>query len=186
MAQTVTSSASSYCTVAEFLKRVDLRTVGDWASDDGVRVLAGALTTDAKVLAALADASGELEAAALIGGKYTVEDLAALAATDCVGRAKLYRLISDLALCFLYDRRPQMFADARPPNCWERATGWLNELAQGTRIFPFQQASDAGRLENSKVTDSELAERNGVLLQASPFFGVRSDRGRRPSEPIGS
>ena len=102
--------------------------------------------------------------------------LLALSTTTCNAQAKLFRVVSDIALCFLYERRPQVQANAKPPDSWERAEKWLEDLAQGKRIFGFAQTADAGRIDNSAVTLADLQKRNGVVLQASRLFGVRSDR----------
>lgn len=172
----ISSNTSSFLPVAEFLSRVDQRTVGDWASDTGVRIAPGSLPTDPNVAAAIGDACGEVESAALAGGRYAAADLATLAATNCVSRNRLYRIVSDIALVFLYERRPNVFAEAKPPQCWERASVWLEQLAQGTRIFSFQETEDAGRAANSDETLQDLITRNGVVTQAHRIFGVRSDR----------
>lgn len=60
MAQTPLSSSGSLLPVSEFLKRCDQRTVADLCADDGERVDTSTLSSNANLLAALLDASGEV------------------------------------------------------------------------------------------------------------------------------
>lgn len=184
MPQTVASNAASLCPVGEFLKRVDARTVGQLASDTTTVVAPGSLATNDNVLAALYDASGIVESAALRGGKYTAADLAALRDEEnsnvpVMGANLLYRIVSDVAWVFLWERRPNKSANQDPPPSYERSLAWLDELANGTKIFPMQEAMDAGRTETQVETRADVEDRNGMVYQASRYFGVRGSRGGR-------
>ena len=79
MPMTPASSPNAYCPVTEFLKRVDLRTVAQKASDTGVDIPQSLLPVNANVLAALLTASGMFESAVLCGKRYQLADLQALA-----------------------------------------------------------------------------------------------------------
>lgn len=171
MAKTVTTNATSYLSVAEFLKRVDWRVVADLASDDGTRLAEAALTTNVNVLAVLLDASGDVESAAMMGGKYSAEDLAALTG---VAQAKLYRIISDLAICYLYERRPSQ--DAKTPASMDRTQAWLEKLVEGTRIFGFQETVDASVLDHDTETVDHVETRNLPTYIARRMFGTRANR----------
>lgn len=169
--KTVLTSSTSYCSVAEFLKRVDVRTVGDLASDDTTRVEASALTTNEKVLTALEDASGEVESAALLGERYTPDDLNALTG---MAQAKLQRLVADIAMALMIERRPSL--KVPPPPGIERTQEWLNMMAQGERIFGFQEVAEAGHLDHEVLTKDEVEDRAGLVYQARAYFGTRVDR----------
>ena len=68
----------AYASVADLKKRFDVRTLGDLASDDGTQVASANLPADENVLAALDDASGEIDSAVLVARRYTTSDLTAL------------------------------------------------------------------------------------------------------------
>lgn len=179
MVQTPASSSTTYCPVARFLERIDQRTVAQIASDGGEPVPIGSLSTNANVLAALKDASGLVESAAFRGEKYATADLAALAATDTVGRGLLYRIVADLAVAFLWERRPNKSDGAQPPASLQRSLQWLDDLAQGVRIFPMLEAMEAGRTETRVETREDVEDRDGMTFQAARFFGTRANRGGR-------
>lgn len=182
MAQTPESSASSYLTAAEFLKRADARTVGDLCSDDGTRVAAASLPANANLAAALVDASAELESACMTGRKYSPADLAALVASSTVGRGKLYRLLTALTKVFLIERRVGVNV---PDEFYEgitRAQESLKALAAGVTIFSFTEASEAGIIDNAPALPDDVTERFGTVVQAERYFGTRGDRSVNPRQ----
>ena len=78
MAKTVITSATSFISASEALKRLDWRTLADLCADTGTRISSAAdLQTDVNFLALLADASGMIEQACYAGGRYVREDIAA-------------------------------------------------------------------------------------------------------------
>jgi hypothetical protein len=173
MAQTLTSSTTTLCPVSEFLKRVDRAAVALLASDmPGFP--ADNLETDGNVLAALLTATGMLESAVMMGGKYSAEDLALLKATTCGAQGLMFGIISDLAWVVLFKRRPNM--NAQPPASLKQSMEWLDMLAGGKRIFAFQQATDATIMERVDSEASDIEARNGVVFQAEAYFGRRADR----------
>lgn len=174
MAQTLSSSTTLFCTVAEFLKRVDKTAVAKLASDTGTPVPEGNLGTDANVLAALRDASGEVESAAMQGGRYLAADFTTILATDCNARGKLYRVVSDIAWALLWERRPNK--EMKPPPSLERSMLWLDMLSKGTKIFPFTETENAGVMERVEASVDDVDDRNGAVYQARSYYGVRSDR----------
>lgn len=170
MAQTPLSSATTLCSVAEFLKRCDRRTVCDLVSDAETPVDAASLATDANLAAALLDATGDVEAAAMKGGRYSPADLAALTGA-ALGR--LLRLVSRLAMVYLYERRP----DKGPlPEVYKVVQEQLELLRQGEMIFGTQESFDASREDDTVETSQDVEARNGTTYQASRFFGRRSNR----------
>ena len=81
MSLTPATSATSYCPAAEFLKRVDQRTIQQLCGDAGVDVPLNLLQSNANLLAALLTASGMVESAIFAGKRYQVADLQALSGT---------------------------------------------------------------------------------------------------------
>lgn len=179
MTKTVSSATASYLTPAEFLKRTDARTVGQLCSDtEGVVVTPTQLLTDPNLQAALDDAAGDLEAAAIMGQKYQIADLTLLAGTACVSRAKLFRVLRDMTIGYLLERRPD-FSVSLPQGVeksMERSASWIEQLAQGVRIFGFIESSQAGMIDQNILTAAEVTQRNGLVVQAERYFGIRADR----------
>lgn len=182
---TPASATSSYCTNAQFVQFYDVRTIGDWISDDGTRVTPAILTdittAPGTLLAALLQkASGMIEAACLIGGRYSASDLANLtsAADRTLGLTSntellLQGLVADLAVWIMWSRRPNR--DAQMPLQSQLALGTLEELRNGTRIFGTQEAINAGLPEDPVETPPDVIHRNGATYQMNRYFGVRGN-----------
>lgn len=165
---------------------MDVSTVGDLCADrpsgtaPAVRVSPTALLTDANLQAALDDAAGDVETAVLVGMKYTVDDLGALIGTPCVGRAKLYRLISAIAKVYLVERRPGTKIPEEFLADMDRAQATLSALAKGAEIFPFRETAEAGAIDIEPATPDDVTLRFGPVVQAERYFGTRSDRATGP------
>ena len=170
MAKTVTTTATSYCTAAEFLKRNDKRTVARLVADADDAVTQGALPTDPNLTACLLDASGMVESAILAGKRYEVEDLAALTGAAL---AFLQRLVSDLAMGLLVQRRPTLNIPLSAG--YQEAQRQLELLRWGERIFGFDETADAGVMQHDIITPDEVRSRNDRVYQARRYFGRRSD-----------
>lgn len=172
MAKTVDSYTATYCPAAEFIKRFDIRTIKQLASDTDSPVADA--TTDANVAACLRDASGDLEAAALVGARYTKDDLAELLSTDTNARALLYRIVAGRAFQYLRERRPILNVPESPAE--ERAERFLEALADGKRIFGFTETMDAGVLDHELETVAAVENRKLATWTASRLFGTRNNQ----------
>lgn len=182
---TPVSATVSYCTNAKFVQFYDIRTIGDWISDDGKRVTPAILlditTTPGKLLASLLQkASGMVESACLIGNRYSATDLAnlttaadRLASLSSNSDILLQGLVADLAVWIMWSRRPNR--DAQMPLQSQLALGTLEELRQGTRIFGLQEAMDAGLPEDPVETPPDVVNRNMATYQMNRYFGVRGN-----------
>ncbi len=174
---TPVSALTPYCSVAEFLTRYDWRPVMQLMSDDDSQdplrnTLTDSTTTEgARLLAILQDASGELETAALLGGRYTVADLQALTGNQV---AYIRRITADLAIGRCFQRRPDLFG--QPPNQTQVAQQVLNALASGDRIFGLQETIDASHLEMTTNTEANVLTRNSMVVAAQEYFGRRGNR----------
>ncbi len=171
MAKTLISGTALLCPVSEFIARVDYTAVSMLASDDESPV---SPATSPRVLAALRDASGDVEAAALLGERYDADDLALILATDTNARGKIYRIVSDLAWVYLWEGRPNK--DSAEPPSLRRTLFYLDQLAAGTRIFGFHETVEAGRMESFVETAKDVEDRRGVVFAADRLFGVRANR----------
>lgn len=170
MAITPLSNADSYCPVGEALKRADQRLLCELCSDQGSAVAASSLLTNANLAAALLDASGDLEAALLVGGRYTPADLAALTGAAL---GKLYRLITRLAVCYLYERRPDL---GDVPEVYQKAEEHLEVLRTGKWIFGTVEHANAGRPSHEVERARQVEAREGLAVQAEAYFGRRTNR----------
>jgi hypothetical protein len=144
--------------------------------DDTTEDVRSALTDSSSVEGSrlaelLKDASGEVETAAFVGGRYAPADLAALTGNQS---AYLKRLVADIAVGLCYQRRPDLFAG--PPAAAQKAANLLNALASGERIFGLQENIDASHMEMTTDTPEQVETRNGMVVIAQGFFGRRGNR----------
>lgn len=168
---TVNSTSSPYCTPAQYLKYADARTTGDLVGDVGQRVDPPTLLTDAVLAAALLRASGDVEAACLAGERYLPADLTALAGT--AGGEYLAGLVADLALGYLYRRRPDK---GKAPGAVEDALAKLAALKSGEAVFGIVEVEQAGRGSHEVETASDVEDRALTATEMSRYFGTRVNR----------
>lgn len=157
------SNGDAYLAVSDFLARVDTRTVGRLCSDTNVPVAPDALLTDPNLAAALQDAAGQVESACLLGGRYSAADLAALPGGS-PAQGLLFRLITQLAVIYLYQRRP--LPDIEKALQYEQAMATLEALSQGTRLFGIQEAISADLVDLERSQDR-------LVHELYRFFGER-------------
>ncbi len=162
----------AFLTVAEFIKRVDARRLGDLAGDEGVRIAAGDLSSNANLTAVLEDASETIVSACLVGGRYDRNALQAVVAS--AGKYRLYRLTADLALGYLVERRgyPQSEADRLAPG-FNRALEDLEMLRQGNRILDVgtEDIPDAGLISPVPLSQAVTLPAT-VVCKLSKYFGT--------------
>ena len=174
MAQTPLTNSTSYLSAAQMLLRVDPRTVGDLCSRDGVRVSASGLLSDTVLAAALLDASGEIEAAAMKGARYAPEDLVAIAATTGASQGKMFRMIARLALVLLYEQRPDH--KEKPTATFQAVQEQLRALEDGISVFGTLETADAQVMEATTETAADVENRRGTTYHARRYFGLRANR----------
>jgi hypothetical protein len=175
------AGGSAYVPPPEVLKRVDVRWCADLCSDTGAKVgsstdtaaMAAALALDPNFLASIDDACGALEAHCLIGMRYTHADLAAIAASATVARALLWRFLSRLTMCFLWERRPRL----ELPKAYEEVLKDLEKLRSGELIFGTVQIEQAGLPSSRQESRRDVDRRNLASTRMARFFGDRGDRG---------
>lgn len=170
---TFAGNTTPLLSVTEFLLRADKRSVARWVSDTGAPVAAADLATDLVLLAHIRDAEGEVESACLVKGLYTAADLAGLSGRS---QGKLFRLITRIAVCLLYERRPGFAESDQPPFFYQQAMEDLEKLSRGERIFSYQEHADAGVMDHVTDTEQLVEQRNGIVVSARRFFGVRNNQ----------
>lgn len=171
----------AYATGDDLAARKDINTICDLASDDNAPVDIGNVNTNANILAALADASGEVDSALLVGGIYTPADLASLTANSA---AKLKRITCEIAMAFLFARRPKYDEDGYD-KALERAEKWLERLRKGERVFEVTDEDPAdGTLPS--IDGPTVATYDRLRLMVDRTKNFYPNRGQRLPEGRGN
>ncbi len=172
MPLTPISGANAYATPQDFRIRFDTRTTGDLVTDDGTQVTANGLLTDQVLLVALAEASGEVESACMIAGRYDPADLYALNGNS---QQFLIRIVCAIAAQWLYNRRWLAGDDILGGYQW--AQQYLTMLTQGARIFAFAETVAAGLPKDQFMTNPDFDNLN-LVSGLTRMMGIRQDRKR--------
>lgn len=136
----------AYASAADLVNRYDARIIGDVIGDADQRVTEANLASNAKVQAALEDATGQIKSAATVANKYTEDSLQTLAdAQDPL----LVRMTCDLAMGYLLNRR---HLSTEPYEAVRRAEDWLALLRLGERVLNLQENKDAGNVNAGYIT----------------------------------
>ena len=162
-------SATPYATSDDLLLLHDVRQVIDVVSDQLIRpqpALSDVTGGAARISEALASASGQLEAAAMRGGRYTLLDLTNLTGN---GAALARMIVIDLAFYRLVHRRAPSVAPEAIPGAKD-ALELLAQLGDGTRIFPTAGAVTAVGVETAS---SEIPIQSRATTRAGRYFGRR-------------
>ncbi len=175
------SGSAPYCTAARLFAAGfrDLRLWLELLTDDPASVPTQADAENpahaagAKLLAALAAASGEIEEHAVKGRRYEPADLASLTGNS---RVRLEELAADLAFWRLAKRRWAADVPAAKVTGVAEALDALRRLAAGETVFGLAEA--AGAADAMSVAPLGADGPGRVVTTARRFFGDRSDRGR--------
>ncbi|MBX6313096.1 MAG: DUF1320 family protein, partial [Isosphaeraceae bacterium] len=166
----------SYLPADRFLDRVDAARVGQLVSDNRIAVTPGALLTHPKVLAALQDASGDLERACTAGRRYLPAELAAIALADGTpAQGYLFRLLTALALHYLVLRRGGP-PDEQVQHEYERAQQEIDRLKNGELVFPFEETQGAGLPQTNVYTDADYRALRLLSVQFERYYGRRTSK----------
>ncbi len=177
MAGTSASGSSPYCSVEQFLRRYDRRSVAELLSDDLTPVALGDLEDRETLADLLAEASGLIESAACLGQRYLIDesrnDLAALTDNSA---AFLAGMVAHLTMHVLWNRRPALMAPGSEPPLARKAEEFLERLRLGERVFGILESHQAAQLDADRETNAEVERRNGPVIIAQRFFGTRVNR----------
>lgn len=143
----------SYAEYTDLETRYDAREIKQLSSDTETP---SASSNNAVVLAALEDASGDIDAALLKGGRYTVAQLAALTGNSL---AKLKRMCCELAMVYLMERRPELTTEQVERHAAIRKRH-LDPLRLGEDVFSIDAAIDAGKMSHDGPTSVEVSYLN--------------------------
>lgn len=149
----------------------DVTVIADLASDDGTP--SADYTTDANVLAALSAASGQVNAAVMVGNIYVAADLAALVGDDL---QLLKEIVCQLAMAKLIRRRPEKYGSEAYQKYVEDAESYLDRLRKGERLFNLPAQEAAGLPEVDGPTIVTVNRLNLITARTRNFY---IDPGRR-------
>lgn len=179
--KTSASGSEPYASPADYLARVDVGLTGDLVRDDGTRASPAQLLTDPNLAAALADASGMVEAEALASGRYTAADLQALAGNS---EALLKRIVCGLAVQCLRWRRG--IAESSEYPLYAEALKWLEALHEGRAIFAFSETINAGLPVTERMQPFDyLYNLPTLVTNNSRYWGLRANRRGGPGGTCG-
>jgi len=141
----------AYASPADLLSRFDRNILADLAGDDGQP--AEPLSSP-RVARALEGASGEINAAARMGGRYSPEELAALQGDDA---EFLKDITCQLALLRLVGTRIQTIGELAHKSLREAAEKVLDDLRAGRLVFgtPAAERAQTPGVDGPTVLDYE-------------------------------
>lgn len=142
--------------------------LGQLVNDDGTQATEAQLLTNAKLLAALSAASGQINAAARVGNRYQVADLEALTGDDA---ELLARMTAWLAIPLILGRRNPSLE--RYPEI-EDAQTFIQMIRYGERIFDVPGAAEAGLMDMVSNRSFNTRPKLSSYCRAGRFFGVRA------------
>lgn len=163
---------ASYAAPSDLIARFRRNTINELANDDGLRESGEDLATNANVLVALADASGQVEAALVPGKRYTTDTLDGLTGNAL---ALLKRIVCDLAVANLYNRNPLHNTDELA-RFLEIAEGHLKKLQTGENIFNLEDNKTASLPTVDGPTSTEYQTLNTIPERAHRYFPNRKQR----------
>ncbi len=175
MPPTPSTGSSGYADGAAFVERFDYRTARQLLVDaePGDTPLTRAQVVASERLAIhLAGASGEIEAAVLVGKRYQITDSRNDLA-DLEGNSAEYLkdIVCTLAAERLFRRRPDLLKEIGEDV--KQAREAVEKLAQGHLTFGWVENMDAGVLDHHVETVADEVARNGLTIHARRLLGRR-------------
>ena len=179
MSQTPASGLTAYATVADVQARADQRSLLQWLSDTDIPLTS--LSSSTALPALLAQASGLVEAACLVGSRYQinnnttppVNDLLAIQNSGTNASALLAGLVVDLTVYLIWLRRPARQARAAMPLQTDVAFKLLDDLRDGKMLFGTLENQASGVVSDYVMTGQDWLHQNLTVVQARPYFGTR-------------
>lgn len=161
----------AYAAPSDLILRYDRTTVGQLCGDDKRAVSGVDLPTDPVCLGMLNDASGMIDAALLVGNRYTPADLLGLSSNSSF---LLIRVCCDIAMALLIDRRPGWNPE-RSKAIHELADSHLEKLRTGENTFNIQASMDAGEpVDSGPLTINYQPDQiNNIVDRSRAYYGER-------------
>jgi phage gp36-like protein len=163
----------AYATGQDLIDRYDVDLVGDLATDDRATQDRDLVATSVKVAVALEDASGEVEAALLAGGRYTVNQLSGLTGGAL---SHLKRIVCGLAMAALYQRRPEAADGDMIDRLTKNSRDAIQALMRGENVFGLPSVIDASVIDIGGPSVVDLENRNDLTVRMGRYFPVPDSR----------
>lgn len=177
----INSSQIPYVTVADLLIRKDARSVAQYLSDDPANPISvSSLPTNVALLEIISSGCGELESACLKAGIYATSDLLTLSQMVPPSGATsfLKKIICNIVMFNLVSRRPGPEPSIVVQNDYEWSMKQLEDLANGKRIFGFEQTEQAGLPVDYQMQPVDQIRNLFLPAIWQRSFGVRTNMQR--------
>jgi len=155
----------SYATIAQLTTRYDVRKIGELISDTGSAVVPSDVLSNSIVQAALDDASARVLQFALIGQRYSEDDLNLLATNN---DSALVRITCDLAMAFIVQRR---LLDINTYPQVKEGLADLERLRNGEMMFNVARDVAVGTATTGFPSVVQQSQTNSVTYEAQALFG---------------
>lgn len=160
----------AYASGANLLERYDARDIGDLVADDGTQITAVNIPTNTNVLAALNDASGEIDAALMVGNRYAASELSGLTGNS---QYHLIRMTCDIAMARIMGRRPGRDIE-KLKAMMELAESHLERLRNGENVFNLADQKDAGNPSASGLSAVEYSQSGLIRDRSRNYYPIRN------------
>lgn len=180
MAMTPSSSATPYCSAAEFFDFYTQPLAADMlkSDPDGPRpsylaMLDSTNPAGAKLLNALRRGAGEIESVCQIAARYTAADLLAL---DGMSAVLLKGLNAARAMWSIYQRLKPGSAKPEDVPGAKESFELLKDLRDGAKVFSYEEVQDAGLPSVQPPSPQNLQTPNvvGRAYRLFPGYGLNS------------
>lgn len=162
-----------YASGADLIARYDVDQVGDLATDERETLDRANVADHLHVITALEDASSEVDAALLAGGRYTATQLQELTGSSA---SYLKSIVCGLAMAALHERRPEAIERDLIDRITKKARDSILSLRRGENVFGIVEVVDATRLQLSGPTALEIEDRNGMAERMHRYFPTTQSR----------
>jgi phage gp36-like protein len=162
----------SYAAPADLIARKSVQTLGDLCSDSGTRVTPTGLLSDPNLQAALDSASGEIDAALLVCGRYQPSDLTGLAGN---AKAHLVRICCEIAWCFLLSRKPT-YESEQYKAAMELQDVYLERLRKGENVFNVAANIAAGTPKFDAPSVATVESKLFIRDRTQNYFPARTSQ----------
>lgn len=163
----------AYATGTDLIKRYDVDQVGDLATDEREELDRAVVPTHPNVLTALLDASGEIDAALMAGGRYTPDELAGI--TDNT-KNHLIRITCAIAMAGLIERRPERVSVELADAYRKTARGFLEALRRGENVFGIAAVVASGTIDIETVQAIQIEALNLLPARMPRYFPTTDQR----------
>ncbi|MCC7334445.1 MAG: DUF1320 family protein [Pirellulaceae bacterium] len=158
---------AAYATGDELVQRYDVDQLGDLATDDREELDRVAVPTHPNILAALLDASGEIDVSLLSGGRYQPSQLTTLTGNT---RNHLIRITCAIAMSLMCERRPDRINLDMAESYRKTAKGHLEQLRRGDNVFGIPEVIDSGSIDVVTVESVSIENLNLLPARMPRFF----------------